>query len=203
MKQRAVYATSGRRTLLWFDLVSDDPAPMGATVRLSDEPRFRATAVGARVQMPGCPDHTTTAMTPDQLADVCGGECDNPSAERNPIVRIDVVRIRPQVRPDEPVDGLIEDPWMSFPCEPDPEGCTIEFTDPDFVDGGRDTLYYVRALEEAIPTVNAGTLRVERDFGGDGVSISPCNVGAGDDCLAPAHPRAWSSPIFVEHSGNG
>ena len=202
LKRREVYATSGHRTLLWFDLLGDAPAPMGASTRLATEPRFRATAVGAFVQIPGCPSHATGAMPPEQLEYVCKGECYHPSDMRNPIERIEVIRIRPQARPDEPVEGLIEDAWRTFECEPDPDGCTVEFSDPEFADAGRDTLYYVRAIEAPIPMINAGTLRIERASGGDLVEMRPCSrAGAKDDCLELEHPRAWSSPIFVEHAG--
>src|SRR2546426_3707773 len=59
---------------------------------------------------------------------------------------IEIVRIRPQARPDEPVGPLIEDPWQRLDCPPDPAGCVVEVEDPDFLAAGRDTLYYARAI---------------------------------------------------------
>ena len=43
LEQKQVYATSGRRTLLWFDLLDGgDTLPMGSTTARSDTPRLRA-----------------------------------------------------------------------------------------------------------------------------------------------------------------
>ena len=66
------------------------------------------------------------------------------------------MRIRPQRAPGEPVGALIEDPWRRFACPADPAGCAVEFEDPDFAAGGRDAIYYVRAIQEPTPAVNAG-----------------------------------------------
>src|SRR5207247_1932083 len=82
---------------------------------------------------------------------------------RRRVTRIEVVRIRPQVRPGEPVRELIEDPWRRIDCPRDPAGCTAEFDDPSFLMSGRPGLYYVRAVEEPTPAVNAGGLRCARD----------------------------------------
>ena len=173
---------------------------MGSSTESSTVPRFRATAVGSFRQKPGCPQYSIDALRPERLEYVCKNECYHPSDERNPVERIEVVRIRPQVRPGEPVDGLIEDVWRACECPAGAAGCTVEFDDPDFLGSGRDALYYVRAVEAPIEMVNAGTLRVERDSGGDFVSMDPCSGKAkDDDCLAPQHPMAWSSPIFVAH----
>ena len=47
----------------------------------------------------------------------------------------------PQATADEPIEGLIHDPWRSFDCEPNPEGCVATFSDPDHEAGGRSALY--------------------------------------------------------------
>ena len=173
---------------------------MGSSAERSTPPRFRVAALGAFKQKPGCPQHSVDALGPERLEYVCKNECHHPSDERNPIQQIEVVRIRPQVQEGEPVDGLIEDAWRSFDCPADGTGCTVEFEDPEFPGSGRDALYYVRAVEAPIPMVNAAMLRVERDAGGDFVSMDPCSgKPADDDCLAPQHPKAWSSPIFVAY----
>ncbi|NIV45702.1 MAG: hypothetical protein GWN46_02140 [Gammaproteobacteria bacterium] len=98
--------------------------------------------------------------------------------------------------------ALIEDPWRSFPCEPDPAGCSVTFEDPDYAGGARDTLYYVRAIEEPAPAVNAAGLRCEYDEKGECVKVNPCGAPGteDDDCLAEHEPRAWSSPIFVDYA---
>jgi hypothetical protein len=203
--RREVYGTSGPRILLWFDLLnppgtSGASAPMGSQVEMSANPIFQVRAVGSFEQQPGCPDYTLGALGADDVQRICKGECYNPSDRRRPIARIDVVRIRPQSRPGEPVAALVEDPWRSFPCEPDPAGCAVAFEDPDFAAGRRDVVYYVRAHEPPLPGVNAGGIRCEsRDEEGRCVGPILCGQGqATDDCLAPHEPRAWSSPIFVD-----
>ena len=79
-------------------------------------------------------------------------------------------------------------------------GCSFRFSDPDFPEVARDTVYYVRAVEETTPAVNAGNLRCSYDSAGRCVKMDPCvGVPASDDCLAPNEERAWSSPIFVDY----
>ena len=84
------------------------------------------------------------------------------------------------------------------------QGCTLSFEDPDFSLAARDTLYYVRAIEEASATINGDQLRCERDASGVCVAVQPCRATAptdpADDCLAPVEERAWSSPIFVDYA---
>ena len=206
MRRREVYGTSGRRMLLWFDLVNPPGTrgarvPMGAEVETRSNPIFQVRAVGSFEQQPGCPDYASTALGADRLEHVCKGECYHPSDSRHLITRIEVVRIRPQDRPDEPIDDLIEDPWRVFPCGLDPAGCSVTFEDPDFADDGRDTVYYVRALEEPAPGVNVGGLRCEYDANGDCVRVNLCGTEGSDDCLSEHEPRAWSSPIFVDYGG--
>jgi hypothetical protein len=203
LRRREVYATSGDRILLWFDLLDDGERalPMGSEAVLAGSPRFRVSAVGALKQKPGCPDHAVQALGEERLDYLCGGECYNPSDERYLIDRIEVIRIRPQAHPGEPVAQLVEDPWRSFDCDGDPMGCSVEFDDGEFVASGRETVYYVRAVQEATPMINADNVRCEYDDSGQCVAVQPCygdyRTPEEDDCLAPAEQRAWSSPIFV------
>jgi hypothetical protein len=203
LQRREVYATSGERILLWFDLMRGESkaAPMGANVDWSSRPRFRVRAIGSFEQKPGCPDYAKQGIDEARLAALCEGECYNPGDKRRAITRIEVVRIRPQVRPGEPVDRLIDDPWKTIACPGLAAGCTAEFEDEDFVTGERDAVYYVRAIQEPTPAVNAAGLRCKADATGPCADVDPCygdwRTPHDDDCLAPNEERAWSSPIYL------
>jgi len=205
LKRKEVYATSGDRILLWFDLLSDSGAdlPMGSETARSGTPRFRVRAAGAFHQNPGCPQHSAASLSPDRLDRLCRGECYNPADTRKRITRIEVVRIRPQATPREPIADLIEDPWRVLPCSGGSGGCSVEFSDPDFAPSARDAVYYVRAIQEPTPTINADALRCEDDATGACRAVDPCYGGPKtdyeDDCSAEAEERAWSSPIYIEH----
>jgi hypothetical protein len=205
MERREVYGTSGHRMLLWFDLLQADGEvlPMGSELATADAPEFRVTAVGSFKQLPGCPDYVREAVSARRLDKLALGECYHPSDERYLIDRIEVVRIRPQLAHDEPIAELVEDVWMSIPCEPDPAGCSVTFSDQEYPQSGRDALYYVRAIEEASPTINGGNLRPQYDDEGSVVGVMPCygdyRVDRDDDCHAPLEQRAWSSPIFLDY----
>jgi hypothetical protein len=159
------------------------------------------SALGAFKQQPGCPEYAFNALGEERLQLLCGGECYNPSDERHLIDRIEVVRIRPQITADEPLGQLIEDPWRSFSCDADPAGCVIEFEDEAFARTGRESIYYVRAVQEPTAMINADNVRCEYDENGACIAVNPCygdyRTANEDECLAPAEQRAWSSPIFV------
>jgi hypothetical protein len=204
LERREVYGTSGHRMQLWFDLVNPPgaapgrTAPMGSEVVLADAPVFQVRALGSLEQKPGCPDESVDALGPEDVARLCRGECHNPSDVRRPIVRIEIVRIRPQQVPDEPMVKLIEDPWRTIACSPSAEGCSATVSDPDFAGAGRETLYYARAFEAPTPTVNAGGVRCERDAQGRCVGVELCaREDPSEQCTSPEEPRAWSSPIWV------
>jgi hypothetical protein len=206
LKRKEVYGTSGPRILLWVDLLNapgGQRAPMGTEVHMQATPRFEVRAVGALKQKPGCPEQTLANVSPEVISNVCLGECYNPTDERYSITRIEVVRIRPQVRPGEPIEQLIDDPWQTLPCPGTPDGCVVTFEDLDFRPIGRDALYYVRAMQERTPMVNAGTLRCEYDAQGSCLKTKPCyadyRTAMDDDCLSDGEERAWSSPIFVNY----
>ena len=204
-QRREVYGTSGPRILLWFDLLNPPGTrgrsiPMGGEIAMDANPIFQVRAAGSFEQEPGCPDYAATALGPERLEHVCKNECYNPSATRRPITRIEVVRIRPQATPGEPIAPLIEDPWRSFECDSSLEGCAVTFEDPDHTRGGRDAVYYVRAIEAPASGINVDGLRCELDAAGSCVRVDVCGLDGdrSDDCLGEAEPKAWSSPIFVD-----
>jgi hypothetical protein len=209
LKRNEIYGTSGDRILLWFDLLNapGDAArrAMGSQVKMQEAPRFEVRAIGSFKQKPGCPADVLASVPRSTIDRLCIGECYNPSDERRRITRIEVVRIRPQSRPDEPIDGLIEDPWRVIPCTGGAEGCGASFEDPDFARAERDSLYYVRAIQEPTDAVNANNMRCERDANGECASVKPCygdyRTPADDDCLGKTEERAWSSPIYVDWLG--
>jgi hypothetical protein len=176
---------------------------MGSEVSVDEAPRFEVMALGAFEQKPGCPADSLAGLSADRLDHLCRGECYNPGDVRKRIDRIEVVRIRPQRVAGEPIDELIDDPWQVHACPRGGHGCQVSFTDPDFASAGRDAVYYVRAIEEASPTVNGGGLRCTRDEAGDCIEIDPCRADEPtayeDDCLTAVEERAWSSPIFVDY----
>lgn len=205
MQRKETYATSGQKILLWFS-ATDGKAPkvpMGQSLNAKTSPSFTVKAAGAFKQKPGCPVFTKAGMDADRLAKLCGGECDNPSDERAKITRIEVVKIRPQKSNDEAVAPLIQDRYIVHQCQPSTDGtCSFTFTDPAFARDGRDALYYVKAIQEAEPTINADPLKCERDAAGQCVKVNLCygDYRSGNsDCLAPAEPRAWSSPIYLNY----
>ena len=205
MQRREVYGTSGPRMLLWFELLNPPgslglPAPMGSEVALADAPIFRVRAVGSFEQKPGCPEDSLAALGDADLERLCKGECYHPGDRRRLVTRVEIVRVRPQIAPDEEIGRLIDDPWRRFACDPDPAGCSVTFSDPDYPRLGRGAVYYARAFEAARPAINAGNLRCTRDTQGrcTEVELCPGPRGRDDQCLAEHEPRAWSSPIFLD-----
>lgn len=216
IQNKEVYGTSGDRILLWFDMLNPwsdtDPADeniaaMGSELKLAHTPKFRVKAVGAFKQKPGCPDYSTEALSEERLNKLCRNECFNPSNDRKLITRIEVIRIRPQIFKGENVDDLIEDVWLSHECEANQDGCEFEFEDPDFIKDKRESVYYVRAIEEPSLAVNGQNLRCEYDDKGKCIKVDACygsslQTDFQDDCLSELEERAWSSPIFIDYTSN-
>ena len=205
IKNKEVYATSGPRILLWFDMINADEGvlPMGSETRSNINPRFIVRALGSFEQKPGCPDYAVNALGKERIEYLCKNECYNPSDVRREIDRIEVVKILPQQFEDENLDNLILDPWKTFECQKS-EDCVITFSDNEFENEKRDALYYVRAIEKESKAVNAGNLRCEYDALGNCKEVnicygSPILTPREDDCLSNTEERAWSSPIFVDY----
>ncbi|MEH6549017.1 MAG: DUF3604 domain-containing protein [Pseudomonadales bacterium] len=208
LQRKEIYGTSGPKILLWFNLLKDSKGKtvaMGSEALVDSTPEFRVRAAGSQKQLPGCPDYAVDALGSARLEKLCHNECSNPSDERHPISRLEIVRITPQITPGEPVDELIEDPWRVIACSADGSGCEATFSDPEYAAMGREAIYYARAIQEATPAVNGAGLRCEYDESGQCIAVNPCyadvRTALDDDCLAPTEQRAWSSPIFVRPTG--
>lgn len=202
LRERRTWATSGERIDLVFAVENgpDGAAFMGSEVAMAANPRFVVRATGAPVQAPGCPDATTDAVGAEFVEAVCRGECFHPTGDRHPISRIEVVRVTPQITPDESIEDLIEDPWLVLDCDPADTTCEVSFEDELYAMADRPATYYVRAIQEPSMQLNADPLRCERDDDGRCLSVNPCRGGweaAGDACLSLDEERAWSSPIYL------
>jgi len=192
--RRETYATSGPKIELWFDYLGEgegETSPMGSQVRSSGEPTFSFKAKGSFKQLEGCEN--------SEIEKICGGVCDNPSAERLKITRMEVVKVQPQEVDGQPY--RIQAPWKVIECGE--SECEGTFSDPDF---DSDTSYYIRAIQEPTLAINGDNLRTEFDEQGKAIKVTPCygdyRTDADDECLAPVEERAWSSPIYVEHGAN-
>ena len=201
LERRETYGTSGPRILLWFNTV--DGTPMGGSVKTDIASVFEVKAVGAHKQKPGCPEDTLDLLGAERMQKLCANECYNPDDQRLRISRIEIIRIRPQISPDEKVEGLIDDPWMVHECSADEEGCAFTFSDPAFSQDARMATYYARAIQEPTERINADNLRCTYDADGNCVKLDICygddRIAADDACKRSVEERAWSSPIFVEY----
>jgi hypothetical protein len=206
--EREVYATSGERILLWFNLIHPKlgKIPMGQEVKISTNPVFEVKAAGSFKQKPGCPDYVHTSLNQNEISRLCLNECYNPSTERNVIDRIEVVKIIPSENPEN-LSDRIQDPWKVFKCENSQEGCEFKFIDDAYIKNTSDTVYYVRAIQEPTLAVGGDPLRCSLDEEGSCVKIKPCyasgkDFDSKDNCLAPIGERAWSSPLFLSKPKN-
>ena len=192
LKNKNVYGTSGPRILLWFDLVNspDGKAPMGSEITMSQNPRFVVKAAGSFKQNNGCSKESVDALSSDRLEYLCAGECYNPRNERHILDQIEVIKITPQSYAGESIKSLIQDPWKIIPCNGGGE-CIVEFEDQNF---SRDSVYYVRAIQEATPAINGSSISEREEFK---LCKGSFRTDLNDDCLSLANERAWSSPIYV------
>ena len=202
--EREVYATSGERILLWFNLVNDqEEVPMGSELSFSENPFFEVRAVGSYKQLPGCPDYVNNSMSKEEIERLCLNECYNPTNERNLIDRIEVIKIIPTENLDA-LDNAIQDPWLVFDCNDTGQGCLVSFEDKQFTKDKVSSVYYIRAIQEESMAVGGDPLRCEYNEKGECIKIKPCYASGpefepSDDCLAPIGERAWSSPIFLNY----
>lgn len=200
LQARSVYGTSGPRIGLWFDAVDTDGATygMGSEIIQGSNPSFRIGATGSIKQNPGCPDYVEAALGAKRMQSLCRGECFNPSGEAHNIERLEVVKILPRESANEDPADLIQDPWRVFDCSGQGSHCRAEFSDPDFMRDGREAAYYVRAIQEATPTIQGDPFGCEYDEQGNCLRTNYCvGIDREEDCLSPAEHRAWSSPIYI------
>ena len=202
--EREVYATSGERILLWFNLINgQEEVPMGSELAFSENPFFEVRAVGSYKQLPGCPDYVNNSMSKEEVERLCLNECYNPTNERNLIDRIEVIKIIPTENLDA-LDDAIQDPWLVFDCIDTGQGCLVSFEDKQFTKDKVSSVYYIRAIQEESLAVGGDPLRCEYNEKGECIKIKPCYASGpefepSDDCLAPIGERAWSSPIFLNY----
>ena len=192
LKNKNVYGTSGPRILLWFDLANSSlgKVPMGSEITMSQNPKFIVRAAGSFKQNAGCSAESIDSLSPERLNYLCAGECYNPSNKRYGIEKIEVIKITPQIYAGESISPLIQDPWMTIPCTNYGE-CIIEFEDQNY---SRDSVYYVRAIQESTPAINGSKLSERDEFK---LCKGSFRTDLSDDCLGMANERAWSSPIYV------
>jgi len=201
LQSREVYATSGPRILLWFDFIGGKKVkPMGSSLKnFIGVPKFKVKAQGSFKQIDGCDKDGFLNLSGSDITrirNLCKGECYRPSTERHKIDRVEVVKITPQKYKGEPIIELINNKFFVKKCGS--ETCEFTFDDKNY---SRDSLYYVKAIQEKTPAINAGNLRCKRDVKGRCISTNACRESNGvafaDNCREEIGERAWSSPIYV------
>ena len=192
LKNKNVYGTSGPRILLWFDLINSPQgkAPMGSEITMSQNPRFIVKAAGSFIQDSGCSSESVDALSSDRLEYLCAGECYNPSNKRHVLERIEVIKITPQSYSGESIKPLIQDPWKKIPCNGTGE-CIVEFEDQNY---SRDSVYYVRVIQESTPAINGSSISDRKEFK---LCKGSFRTDLNDNCLSLTNERAWSSPIYL------
>ena len=163
---------------------------MGSDIIMSQNPQFQVRAAGSFKQNSGCSKESIDSLSPERLEYLCAGECYNPSNERHVIDRIEIIKITPQSYAGEAINPLIQDAWKVMPCSGSGE-CVVEFEDEGY---SRDSVYYVRAIQEATPAINGSKLSERETFK---LCKGSFRSNLYDDCLSLTNERAWSSPIYV------
>ena len=193
LKNKNVYGTSGPKILLWFDLLNSPLGivPMGSDITMSQNPKFIVRAAGSFKQKEGCPIESIDSLSAQRLEYLCAGDCYNPSNERHIIEQIEIIKITPQSYPGEAVSPLIQDAWKTISCSGQSE-CVVEFEDENY---SRDSVYYVRAIQEETPAINGAKFSAgSEDFE---LCKGSFRTDLEDDCLSNINERAWSSPIYL------
>ena len=160
---------------------------------MSQNPKFTVRAAGSLKQKPGCSTESIDSLSAKRLDYLCAGECYNPSNERYIIEKMEIIKITPQIYAGEAVTPLIQDPWMTIPCNGLVE-CVVEFEDQNY---SRDSVYYVRVIQEPTQAINGSLLKDRSEFN---LCKGSFRTDLKDDCLSLTNERAWSSPIFIKIS---
>jgi hypothetical protein len=164
---------------------------MGSEIMMSQNPKFVVRAAGSFKQKEGCPTESIDSLSPNRLEYLCAGECYNPTNERHIIERIEVIKITPQSYAGEAISPLIKDAWKSISCNGQSE-CIVNFEDENY---SRDSVYYVRAIQELTPAING------KNISGSSEEFQLCKgsfrTDLEDNCLGEVNERAWSSPIYL------
>ena len=166
----------------------------------SRDSAFAEAAVGSFEQQPGCPDFALGALGQERVESLCG-QCYRAGDKRKAIERIEIVRIRPQLSPDEDIAELVENEWKVFNCPADGQGCTVEFKDEEFARAGRSALYYARVIQQPELLIAGDPFGCEYNEDGNCIRRNYCidsDAVPDNNCATEARPRAWTSPIYVD-----
>ena len=108
------------------------------------------------------------------------------------------MKVRQQLDPAEAIAPLVIDPFQVIECEAEAEVCEVEFDDETYTGEDRTVAYYVRAIQEETPSVNAQNLGCTMQEG-KCVELEPCRASRDEEntCMGVAEERAWSSPIYL------
>lgn len=195
MKNRNVYATSGEKIKLNFQLKYQGSVfPMGSELSINTNPQFHIWAKGSEIQIPGCPTNHPLSKTKQKK--LCGGECFNPSGKFKKIKQFEVIKITPRLYKNEYIGDLIQDPWKILKCNQ--LECEYTFRDDNFLTHNRPSIYYIRVIQEKSQIINGNGIMCKDEMC---TEVALCTGGFdtddNSDCLGPASQRAWSSPIYL------
>ncbi|MDG1202347.1 MAG: hypothetical protein P8N65_00635, partial [SAR86 cluster bacterium] len=167
-------------------------------VKFEDDNYFRDTVYYVRAIQEATPAINGAPLSEREEFKLCKGsfrtnledDCLSLSNERHIIDRIEVIKVTPQSYAGEAISPLIQDAWKVIPCSGSGE-CIVKFEDDNYF---RDTVYYVRAIQEAAPAINGAPLSEREEFK---LCKGSFRTNLEDDCLSMSNERAWSSPIYV------
>ena len=187
LERREVYATSGPRILLWFELLNGPAGPaadgLGARARRGAAlPRARGRLGRRAAGLPGAGPRAGSTRRGSPPCAAASATTRARSAAR--ITRIEVVRIRPQRTPSEPVDDAIEDPWHTFGCRGAPRAAASSSTTRSSSSAARDSGLLRARDRGAEPGGEREAARLHADETGACSQVDTRPTSADDDRLA-------------------